>query len=137
MPKRSGRALGSFSSEASQAPLSGFVHSSVEATSGMALSPPEGQSILGALIDLRDPSEDSKELVVDDIVEIAGERLRATGYPELRRIDCSCCRGLLILRGRVTSYFQKQLAQETLRNLPGKRSILNEVEVVLDPSAFS
>lgn len=103
----------------------------------MALSPPEGQSIFGALIDLRDPSEDSKDLVVDDIVEIAEERLRATRYPQLRRIDCSCCRGLLILRGSVTSYFQKQLAQETLRNLPGKRSILNEVEVVPDPSAIS
>lgn len=73
----------------------------------------------------------------DDLAEIAGERLRATGYPELRNIDCSCRRGQLILRGRVTSYFQKQLAQETLRTLPGKRSILNEVEVVSDPSAIS
>lgn len=103
----------------------------------MAHSTPEGRTVFNTPIDCRDRCDGSDDAAAGDVVEIAGERLRATGYPELRRVDCSCRRGLLILRGRVISYFQKQLAQETLRNLPGKRSILNEVEVVPDPSSIS
>ncbi len=40
--------------------------------------------------------------------------------------------GEVILRGTVDSYFQKQMAQEVLRNVEGIRRILNQLEVAPD-----
>ena len=36
----------------------------------------------------------------------------------------------VVLRGFVRSYYQKQMAQETLNNIPGVRLIRNEIEVI-------
>lgn len=36
----------------------------------------------------------------------------------------------VVLRGFVRSYYQKQMAQEALRNIPGVRMIRNEIEVI-------
>jgi osmotically-inducible protein OsmY len=36
----------------------------------------------------------------------------------------------VVLRGCVRTYFQKQMAQETLRNIPGIGRIVNDLEVV-------
>ena len=38
--------------------------------------------------------------------------------------------GILILRGQVTSYHQKQLAQEAVAKIDGVVQVVNEVEVV-------
>lgn len=37
--------------------------------------------------------------------------------------------GRIVLQGRVTSYFQKQMAQEALRNIDGVAVIENQLEV--------
>jgi osmotically-inducible protein OsmY len=37
---------------------------------------------------------------------------------------------MVFLRGRVNSYYLKQLAQETIRNVAGVEQIVNEIEVV-------
>jgi osmotically-inducible protein OsmY len=37
--------------------------------------------------------------------------------------------GHVVLQGRVTSYFQKQMAQEALRKIDGVRRIDNQLEV--------
>lgn len=36
----------------------------------------------------------------------------------------------VVLRGFVRSYYQKQMAQETLKSIPGLRRIDNEIEVI-------
>jgi len=35
----------------------------------------------------------------------------------------------LVLRGQVSSWYQKQLAQEAVRHLPGVEAIINVVDV--------
>ena len=47
----------------------------------------------------------------------------------IRQISCECHQGVLYLRGTVTSFYHKQLAQEAVR-LPGVRQVVNEIEVI-------
>lgn len=56
--------------------------------------------------------------------------LRTTGYPALRSLDIEICGGVVILWGRVPSYYQKQLAQETVQRVEGVEGIANGIEVV-------
>ena len=49
-----------------------------------------------------------------------------------RSIEWRLEEGTLVLRGRVTSFYQKQLAQHAARRLPGVERIVNELEVELD-----
>jgi osmotically-inducible protein OsmY len=56
--------------------------------------------------------------------------LRATGYPALRAVEVSVCGGVVILQGRVPSYYLKQLAQATAMEIAGVRELRNDVEVV-------
>jgi len=62
----------------------------------------------------------------------AGARhlLHSSDYGEIRCLECEAQAEVLILRGQVTSWHQKQVAQETVRNVPGFIKILNFVEVV-------
>jgi osmotically-inducible protein OsmY len=64
------------------------------------------------------------------IAEIARSRLRASAYASVRTLQCEHHEGVLVLRGRVSSYYLKQMAQEAVRNLHGVELILNAVEVV-------
>lgn len=64
-----------------------------------------------------------------DIEEQAQERLRAAPSLFLRDIRCGYQEGLLILRGRVGSYYEKQLAQESVARLEGVAQVVNEIEV--------
>jgi osmotically-inducible protein OsmY len=52
-------------------------------------------------------------------------------HPHLarRRVRLEATQGRLTLRGHVKSYFQKQLAQEALRNLEGVSQLENLLEV--------
>jgi hypothetical protein len=63
-------------------------------------------------------------------VRAARQRLAKTGYRTLSTVDCSFRDGRMILRGAVPSYYQKQLAQETIRNAPHVTQIVNHIEVV-------
>lgn len=53
------------------------------------------------------------------------------GNPHLtgHQVFCSEEGGTVILQGRVRSYYQKQMAQEALRNLEGVQRIVNDLEV--------
>ena len=69
--------------------------------------------------------------VEDRISESARTRLQASAYESLRTLRCEHHEGVLVLRGRVSSFYLKQLAQEAVRNLHGVEVILNVVEVDL------
>jgi BON domain len=63
------------------------------------------------------------------IAKTARKRLKASPHTPLRSIRCEVHEGVLVLRGQVTSYYIKQLAQETVRTLEGVGAIINVVEV--------
>lgn len=45
------------------------------------------------------------------------------------QVFCQEESGTIVLHGKVTSFFQKQMAQEALRKLSGVENIINELEV--------
>ncbi len=63
------------------------------------------------------------------IAEMATERLRDSPYKNMRRISCECQHGVLLLRGRLFSFYEKQMAQETVAGIDGVAQVVNEVEV--------
>ena len=64
------------------------------------------------------------------MVEDVERALRATGRSALRRVDVEVCREVVILQGRVPSYYDKQLAQATAQHVADNRQVVNNVEVV-------
>ena len=64
-----------------------------------------------------------------NVERVAQWRLEASAYVALRRVKCQFRRGVLLLSGRVPTYYHKQLAQETIRSLPGVSAIVNEISV--------
>jgi osmotically-inducible protein OsmY len=63
------------------------------------------------------------------LAERVGRVLNATGYSPLRAIEVSIHSQLVILRGRVPSYYMKQLAQAAVLDVPGVRALRNDVQV--------
>lgn len=53
------------------------------------------------------------------------------GNPHLtrHRVFCQEESGIVVLHGRVGSFFQKQMAQETLKRLDGVEKVINELQV--------
>lgn len=66
----------------------------------------------------------------DRIGQIAEERLRNSPYAALRTISCQCHDGVLILEGRLPTYYLKQVAQSVMFDLDGVLEIANSIEVV-------
>ena len=63
----------------------------------------------------------------------AQSRLRKSGYHELHLVSCDFHEGVLTLRGCVTSFYLKQVAQELIRRLDGAEEVNNRLEVVTPP----
>ena len=60
----------------------------------------------------------------------AAHALRRSSHPALRYLCVEETDDSLIISGRVTSYYLKQLAQETLMPVRGERRVVNRVNVV-------
>ena len=69
----------------------------------------------------------------DSIAHAALRHLQASIYFEFRALSCEYQGGVLILRGQVSTWYQKQLVQESVRCVSGVEVIINSVDVV-DPS---
>ncbi len=59
----------------------------------------------------------------------AMRQLRKSNYHQLTRVDCDFHAGVLTLRGTVSSYYLKQIAQSRVRRIPGVESIVNRLQV--------
>ena len=59
----------------------------------------------------------------------AQSRLRKSAYHELRLVSCDFHEGVLTLRGRISSFYLKQVAQTLVRELDGVEEINNRLEV--------
>ena len=64
------------------------------------------------------------------IAAAAEARFRSSSYRALRGITCNAEQGVLVLEGRLSSFFQKQLAQEIVANIEGVMQVVNQIEVV-------
>ena len=64
------------------------------------------------------------------IQALAEGRMRQSGYYELRDVSCDFHEGVLTLRGCVTSYYLKQLAQSLVFHLVGVEELNNRLEVI-------
>jgi hypothetical protein len=67
--------------------------------------------------------------VKENIESAVRQRLHQSPYGELRRLRCSWHAGKLILRGPVSCYYLKQLAQQQVQGLVGVEAIDNRVTV--------
>lgn len=57
-------------------------------------------------------------------------RLRETPFPELWLISCESPRsGILVIHGRVSSFYLKQVAQTVVRGISGVYSLENQLSV--------
>jgi osmotically-inducible protein OsmY len=63
------------------------------------------------------------------LAERVERALRATGYGPLRGIEVTVHARLVILAGRVPSYYLKQVAQTTALSVTGAQQVHNNLEV--------
>jgi len=63
------------------------------------------------------------------LVQRLDSAIKGNPYLTGHQVFCSEEGGTVILQGRVRSYYQKQMAQEALRNLEGVERIVNDLEV--------
>ena len=63
------------------------------------------------------------------VEEEAGARLRCSAYRDVRGVTCEFHEGVLTLRGRVPSYYMKQIAQSLVLGMDGAEEINNRLEV--------
>jgi hypothetical protein len=56
-------------------------------------------------------------------------RLHNSAYSSLRDVHCTCHHGVLIITGRVPSYYVKQVAQSLVRTLDQVDEVVNDLEV--------
>jgi hypothetical protein len=68
-----------------------------------------------------------------EVEDSAVTRLRDRSRKAFRNVSCQCeDEGTIILRGRSSSYYEKQVAQETVRGVDGVTQVVNEIEVTPD-----
>ncbi len=67
------------------------------------------------------------------VLQMAEDRLQMRLCFTSKSVTCSCSRGILLLRGRLSTYYQKQLAQEAVKGLDGVVQVVNDIEVRVAP----
>jgi len=72
-----------------------------------------------------DTSASAAKRIVVRAMDVLQQRLDSAA----RQITCEYEDGVLLLRGHLPSYYEKQMAQETLRALEGVDQIINKIEV--------
>lgn len=60
---------------------------------------------------------------------LVGSALLQSPYLATKNLRFETSQGRVVLRGQVNSYYQKQMAQETVRRLDGVHQVENHLEV--------
>ena len=63
------------------------------------------------------------------VAEKVAESLKASGYRALSAVACHYHEGVVVLRGRVPSFYMKQVAQAQASKIPGVDVIANRLRV--------
>lgn len=66
-----------------------------------------------------------------NIAIVATQRLHSGPYTILRNVYCEVEDGRLVIRGRVNSFYLKQVAQSVVARVPGVAAIDNQIEVAI------
>ena len=74
-------------------------------------------------------AEESTTLVSKRVTANAQRLLEERLLSATRQIRLEYLEGIMFLRGHLPSFYQKQLAQEAIRNLDGVQQIVNKIEV--------
>jgi|ERR1700693_5124005 len=90
----------------------------------------------GVILNGNDSVEDMSECGSRRVAVSAENRLQERLVLANRRIACEFHEGTLVLRGQVSSFYEKQLAQEAVRTLDGVEQIVNRLEVVTTTLTF-
>ncbi len=64
------------------------------------------------------------------LARAAKDRLLNSPYATLQQVSCHCDGPHLILRGRLPSFYYKQLAQEVVGKVYDGLQVINETEVI-------
>ena len=72
------------------------------------------------------PVGDDRRKAVEEAAEM---RLKSSPYPSIQRVNCDFKKGRLTLHGRVSTFFEKQIAQQAVIGLDGVRRLENRIEV--------
>jgi len=70
-----------------------------------------------------------KRHVTEDILKRVRLRLDGAGFPGLRRVRVSTNGGMIVLGGRLTTFYEKQMATELTRHVAGVHGVENHIEV--------
>ena len=65
------------------------------------------------------------DLRPSDVRSLAERRLRDNAYAALRNVSCEYAEGVLTLRGRLPTYFLRQMAQAAVAGLDGVRAVVD------------
>jgi osmotically-inducible protein OsmY len=77
------------------------------------------------------PTEAEQEVPLSrHVAAVAQARLGASSHRALSAIFCKCDQGVLVLRGSLSTYFHKQMAQEIVADIEGVKQVVNQIEVV-------
>lgn len=66
--------------------------------------------------------------------QIVSSALEQSPYLSTRQLRFETNQGTVVLRGVVPSYYQKQMAQETVRRIDGVDEVINQLEVNWSPA---
>lgn len=75
------------------------------------------------------PGSDRRDTASDGVVTEIRRRLRATGRGSLLSVECEYSDETVVLRGRVPTYYCKQLAQSVLLIDALAKRVVNLIEV--------
>jgi osmotically-inducible protein OsmY len=64
------------------------------------------------------------------LVEVAQRHLQRSAYREVRMVECEFHQGSLRLKGKLATFYFKQLAQTAVAGVHGVDRVVNEIEVV-------
>jgi osmotically-inducible protein OsmY len=65
-----------------------------------------------------------------EVLKQAQQALASQLFHLRQTLNCEFREGLLLLRGRVSSYYHKQVAQEAVLRLDAVEQVINQIEVV-------
>ncbi len=82
------------------------------------------------------PAEDISQ-IANRVAERAETQLRRNGHVATQDISCSYHEGVLLLRGRVPTYYLKQVAQTVVMRVDGVEQVDNRIEVGTSPAPRS
>lgn len=68
--------------------------------------------------------------LISPVQSQATQALQQSSHPGLRNLTVQESAGTIVISGRVTSYYLKQLAQETIMPVRGECQLLNRVTVI-------